>query len=367
MAYQTVSEGFLWQRPNKDALVAAGARLAGLPSGKIVCSFMQQSKIGINDFVPVLSESSDNGMTWSAPKVIWPHLTAKWSIFGSVSTGGDGLLYFAGKRIPIDVPGESFWSDANHGIKANELIWARSSDGGKTWTEPALIPMAIAGSAEAAGPLCVTKEGTWLYCYAPYNTFDPAVKVDRNQLAVMRSTDQGKTWQYQPLMRYAEPTSNSAEAWVIQLSDGKLLSSCWHTDWQTKSDYPNPYAVSSDQGRTWTPVRRVGTQGQTVSLLAVDGGKALMVYNMRRSDKPGVRLAELSPKGDGFEVSSDQALWYAPQATQNNSSADHDNWTSFAYGEPSIVHAKNGDLLAVIWSIEPKEHGGIRLIRLKRA
>ncbi len=365
MAYKIVSEGFLWQRPGKDALVAAGARIVTLASGVVVCSFMQQSKIGINDFVPVLSSSQDEGKTWSAPREMWPHLKGKWSIFGSVSVGGDGLLYFAGKRIPIDVAGESFWSDANHGIKANELVWAKSGDGGKTWTEPAVIPMKIAGSAEAAGPMCVTREGTWLYVYAPYNTFDPAVKVDRNQLALMRSTDQGKTWEYLPAMRYAEETSNSAEAWVIQLSDGRLISSCWHTDWKSKSDYPNPYVVSSDQGKTWTPVRRVGTDGQTVSLKAIEGGKALLVYNMRRSDKPGVRMAELAPKGDGFEIKSDQAIWYAPQATQDGSSVDHDNWTSFAYGEPSVTMTKGGDLLAVIWSIEPRDFGGIRLIRLR--
>src|SRR5690606_21560795 len=143
-----------------------------------------------------------------------------------------------------------------------------------TWSEPAVIPMTIPGSAEAAGPLCVTREGTWLYCYAPYNTFDPNVKVDRSQLAVMRSTDQGKTWAYQPLMKWDVNTSSTAEAWVIQLDDGVLLSSCWHMDFVSKTDYPNPYAYSIDQGKTWSPAKPIGTGGQAVSLLAAPGGRA---------------------------------------------------------------------------------------------
>jgi hypothetical protein len=41
-------------------------------------------------------------------------------------------------------------------MKENEIISARSSDRGLTWTELTATPMPIRGSAEAPGALCIT-------------------------------------------------------------------------------------------------------------------------------------------------------------------------------------------------------------------
>ena len=160
MKFTTIREGFVSKRePGSATAVAAGPRCAVTGDGQVLCTFLVQSKLGVNDFLPVLSRSHDSGVTWEEAQPIWPHLASRWSIFCSISRAPGGELFLYGMRIPIDHPGESFWSEETQGIKANELIWAHSADGGQNWTEPQVIPMPIAGAAEAPGAMCITRGG----------------------------------------------------------------------------------------------------------------------------------------------------------------------------------------------------------------
>ena len=229
MRFETISEGWVSRRqPGTPTAVAAGPRCAVTRQGDVVCTFMVQSKLGINDFQPMLARSTDGGRTWSEGQLLWPHLPDRYSIFGSVSRAPDGDLLYFGTRYPIDTPGETFWSEATQGLKANELIWSRSADGGYTWAEPKVIPMPIPGAAEAPGALTVTRSGRMICCYAPYNTFDPQLVVDRNQIVALRSDDRGRTWQHNSMIRFDSEHSTGAEAWVIELADGRLLGTTWH-------------------------------------------------------------------------------------------------------------------------------------------
>src|SRR5579863_8467037 len=183
MKLELLDQGFLSQRtPNTPTAVAAGSRCAVTVDGDLICTYMVQSALGMNDFVPLLARSKDKGKTWVEEGPLWPDLAKKVSIFGSVSRSPDGELFFYGTRTLIDQPGESFWSEATQGLKQCDLFWATSVNSGKTWSNPTLIPMPIPGAAEAPGPMCITRSGRWLACYAPYNNFDPDVVVDRNQV-----------------------------------------------------------------------------------------------------------------------------------------------------------------------------------------
>src|ERR1043165_474930 len=65
--------------------VASGPRCVQTNGGELICSFMVQAALGLNDFCPLLIPSSDNGQTWTGERPIWPHLQEQFSIFGSVS------------------------------------------------------------------------------------------------------------------------------------------------------------------------------------------------------------------------------------------------------------------------------------------
>jgi hypothetical protein len=360
-----LQEGFVSARNSgSSTAVAAGSRCAVTTDGNLICTFVVQSKLAINDFVSMRAVSLDHGVTWQEPQPIWPHLRNEYSIFCSVSRAPSGELFLYGTRTRIDTPGESFWSDVAQGMKENELIWARSFDGGRNWTEPAVIPTPIPGSAEAPGALCVTRDGRWLACYAPYNTFDTAVTVDRNQVVVLFSDDQGSSWRYTSMFRFAEQDSGGAEAWVIELAGGKLLGACWQVAYAQGKEYPNPFVLSADGGHTWTPSRSTGILGQSTALAALPDGRALLVYNQRKHGEPGVWLATARPSETEFGIESNEIVWRADRATQHASSMEHTEWSDFAFGEPSITVVPDGTLLVTLWCIQPSGQG-IRYVKLK--
>lgn len=358
MRFEVIDEGFITTRPETSpTAVAAGSRCAVTDAGDLVCTYMVQAALGQNDFKPMLSRSSDGGCTWSEQGLIWPHLQDAYSIFGSVSRSPSGELLFFGSRIPIDVPGESFWSDATQGLKQNELIWAASADVGHTWTDPVPIPMPIPGAAEVPGPMCATRSGVWVCCYSPYNTFDPNVQVDRHQVVFLRSEDRGTTWTSGSMLRFDDPASSAAEAWVVELADGRLLGTCWHLNQRDQSDYPNAYALSLDEGKTWQPTRSTGTMGQSTGLGALPDGRALFVYNQRKHGEPGIRLAVARPTASDFGIETDQLIWRAAVRTQHDTGGDHTQWQDFAFGEPSVTLLPDGLLLVTFWCIQPAGRG----------
>jgi hypothetical protein len=324
---------------------------------------MVQAQLGLNDFCPHLIRSSDNGHTWNSERPIWPSLIERYSIFGSISSSPDGALYFFGTHAPIHAPGEANWCEATQGIKANELIWARSDDFGHTWSEPELISSPIPGAAEAPGPMCITKDGTWHACYAPYNTFDPEVVVPRNQVVLMSSADQGRSWRATSMLRFSEQWSTGAEAWVVELADHRLLATCWNINQSDGSDFPNAYAISEDGGHTWSPTRSTGIFGQSTALTPLCDGSALFTYCKRRSGKVGVWLANIRPTDVDFGIQSNEIVWEAPQRPP---SVAHADWTHFTFGEPSATVLEDGTVLVFFWHLTGGA-GSIQCVRIKSA
>jgi len=365
LAWEKLSEGFVTRRePGSPTAIAAGSRCVLTDDGDLVCSYMGQSKLGVNDFVPTVSRSSDLGRTWTEQGPIWPHLKDRASDFVSISRAVSGELFLYGIDTPIDQPGETFWNEAIQGMKQNHLVWSRSADGGRTWGEPCPIPLPIAGSAEAPGPMTVLRSGRWVACYAPYNSFDPEVEVDREQIVLMRSDDRGSTWSHTSMLRFPEPNSGGAEAWVIELADGRLLGTSWHMNLRKGSDYPCSYSLSSNGGETWSPPYSTGIAGQTTALTALPDGTALFIYCRRQADDVGIAMAHVRPTESDFGVLDDELIWRAERVRQSEGATDHSSWQEFAFGEPSAVLLPGGQVLVTFWTVQPTAQG-IAYLKLK--
>ncbi len=358
MAFEILDQGMIARQPKTgpDA-VAACSRCVVTGDGDLVCSFAVQEALGQNDFKQVIVRSRDGGRTWSKPAYLWPNLHDEYAQIGSISQAPDGTSFISGIRIPIDEPGESFWLDETEGIKQNAMFWASSANQCMNWTDPVPIVLPSSGSAEAPGALSVMRDGTWICCYSPYNTFDPSVKVDRNRVVYLRSTDRGVTWTHGSMLRFDDAESTAAEAWVVELSDGRLLGACWQIGPHGKQDYPNAYAISHDGGLSWTPTRSTGTLGQSISLTTLEDGRALMVYNQRQHGDPGIRLAVARPTDDEFGIEADELVWKAEVRTQSETTGDHDEWQDYSFGEPAVTVLPDGTFLVVFWLIQPDVQG----------
>ena len=365
MAFEILEQGMIAQQPTTgpDA-VAACSRCVVTTEGELVCSFAVQEVLGQNDFKQVIVRSKDNGKSWTTPTYLWPHLHDEYAHIGSISKGPDGKCFIAGIRIPIDEAGESFWLDETQGIKQNTMFWASSTNQGLSWSDPVPIVLPIAGSAEAPGPLSVTSDGVWICSYSPYNTFDPSVKVDRNQVVYLRSTDQGATWSHGSMLRFEDTESTAAGSWVVELADRRLLGACWHIAPHGKNDYPNAVALSHDRGLTWTPTRSTGTLGQSSSLTALQDGRVLLAYNQRQHGDPGIRLAVGQPTNDDFGIEVDELIWKAEVRTQSNTSGDHEEWQDYSFGDPAVTVLPDSTFLIAFWLIQPDVRG-IGFVKVK--
>lgn len=361
MKWRIEDEGWVYRCGGGQNSVTSRTVLAR--NGNLLCSFMTQSGLGRNDFVPTLSVSSDRGQTWRLRGPIWPHLAERYSITMSISRSADGTLMLFGSRTERQAPGESFWSQETLGILPNELIWASSDNDGRTWTEPVPIPVPLPGAAECPAPMCVTRNGRWVAPYAPHNTFDPDLKVDLQHIVVMISDDQGQSWRHRSAIRVTDPDSYVAEAWVTQLSDGALLATAWHLRRGEGDDYPNAYAISRDRGDTWQPTRAAPILGQSAGLASLPGGRVLMAYNQRRHGEPGVWLALAEPNHQDFGLLHDNIVWHACKPTQNASSGKSSNWTDFGFGEPSVVLLPDNTALVAFWCIQP-DGSGVRFVKV---
>lgn len=365
MHFRALQEGFVAQATGGSGprAIAVGPRAVALSAGEVLCSCGFTSGLSVNDFMPVLFRSTDGGTSWLEQGPVWPHLHDRWSIFASISRDASGRLFLFGSRSPVDQKGELFWSDATQGLKQNELIWATSKDGGRTWTEPTVVPMPIPGAAEAPGALCVTRKGRWLAPYSPYHTFDPGLRVDRNQVVLVYSDDQGKSWKHTSMLRFDDVQSGGAEAWAIELGDGRLLGTTWHLSYHGL-EHPNAFAVSTDGGTTWGPTRSTGILGQSTALAALPDGRGLFIYNQRKHGEPGVWLAVVRPTDTDFGVETNEIVWRAETRTQKGTSGEHAEWSDFSFGEPSVTRLHDDTLLVTLWCIQPSGRG-IRFVRLK--
>ena len=72
--------------------------------------------------------------------------------------------------------------------------------------------------------------------------------VDRNQVTCLASSDDGKTWTYAAMLRFPHAQSRAAEAWVVELADGRLLGAAWHSNETLGPSLPNAYAISRTAG-----------------------------------------------------------------------------------------------------------------------
>lgn len=369
MNFTLLSEGLVTRRlPTDSTPVAAGPRCVVADNGDLVCSYMLQSKLGINDFVPVISRSGDGGKTWREQGPIWPRIAEGYSLLVNISRAAGGDLFLFGSQNKIDTPGESFWSDATQGLKQTRMVWASSADHGQTWSEPRVIPQLLPGSHEAPGPLAVTRDGNWVGPYSPYNTFDPNEKIEREHVVALVSPDRGKTWTYRSMIRFEQKPSGGAEAWCVELADGRLLGTAWHLDHtpgDNKEEYPNKFALSRDGGLTWSKAASTGTMGHTTALAALPDGRALFL-NVRRkpASEVGIWLAVCKPTESDLGIQHNQLVWTVNKATQDNTSPEHFNWTSFNFGEPCVTVLPDGTLQVFYWVVAAT-HSGIGWVKLK--
>lgn len=353
--FQKLAEGNVYTVP-AQSMTCSGSRSARLPDGKYICTFNTESASGVNDFVP-MAAYSDDGLHWKEAAPLWPAWSDKVSMFISVRNTDDGRICVCGMAVDIAYPGENWWSDELSAMKENRLVYAISDDG-YDFGEPQFVDLPYYGACEIPGGMYVDANGVMYIAYAPYPTIEGREKVDTNCIVLMRSSDNGKTWESSKIGR-VEGECLYAETWIGRLTTGGMLISTWQTAHPEVSDQ---YLYSKD-GKNFAGPFPLPFRGQSTALTAIDDGKVLIVYNQRKESPAGVWLALAKPDEKGFNMLENQPAWCATTTTRSGSSGDFSAWTDFSFGEPHILEMADGTFLLTLWFAQNGETG-IRYVHL---
>jgi sialidase-1 len=337
---------------------SAFPQVVELPNGDLIASYSNaggQFVTGGTDW----SRSTDGGRTWQGEGTILAATSEPESTnFLKPSISRDGrTIYAYGSRLRRS-------THDGFGGRPTEAIFVTSIDGGRTWSEPAVIPMPT-DRLEISHGILVLESGRLL---APAATIEPARYGE--QVVVAISDDGGRTWpRHAVAMQDPGGTYGFLEQKLAELSPGRVIASAWTSTLAEMNDTTNSYAISEDGGLTWSAPRAIGTRGQTLSVVplgATAGDLVMLLYN-RRYGEQGIVMAIARMTDRDWPIEFEALLF---DARGRRAAPERENGVAemldFKFGFPTAIRLRDGSYLASWWSVEDASgRSGVRWAKLQ--
>lgn len=219
MISRTTDGGTTWSKPEpmrRSNAFFQGNQIAVGPDGtlyNVVANLFTGAGIQPNDqgiYMGVM-RSNDAGAHWTAPVQIAPIRTAQ------LFVADDGFPIRAGDYLPdiaVDpTNGDIYvvWSDGL-GTPINRVVMAKSSDGGRHWTEPTVVATGGALTQSYNHAVEVTAEGTVVVVYYDDRNNVIGDGIATTDVWLRHSHDGGQTWEpeqhlHGPFDHYRAPIS----------------------------------------------------------------------------------------------------------------------------------------------------------------
>ena len=170
---------------------------------------------------------------------------------------------------------------------------------------------------------------------------------------LLRSSDQGKTWNDDAVIMALGETVAIFEQRVCQLKEsGKLVSIAWNEDLKTGERYNNHYSVSEDNGQTWTGGLDTGVRAQASSVCAIGGDRLLALHSKRRdTDRPGIYADIVHLADNKWNVESETLIWEpAVPVVRDKNMAEV--FAFLKFGQPGACLLQDGTVLTTHWFID---------------
>lgn len=299
----------------------------------------------------VLNVSTDDGRTWSPPRVINDSPLDDRDA-GIVNLGGKRLLlsWFASDHRLSYSQGEfkewlgeeefASWGPTLQALTddvASQYLgsWIMlSHDAGATWGAPIQVPVST-----PHGPIRL-HSGDLLYLGKPFGTIDDLLNAS---ITAARSADGGSTWQILGQVPMFPKTvgANYHEAHVVELPSGKLIGAIraengggvdLDKDAGVKGVCSIMMTDSADGGRTWSQAKPLNFHGSPPHLLRHSSGILVMTYGYRQA-----------PYGQRVAFSRDDG------ATWEHDWIVRDDGPDWDLGYPSTAELGDGSLFTVCY------------------
>ncbi len=292
--------------------------LAGSATGTVVAAWRSlDSSVPANDDDVLVSRSTDSGLTWSSPSVI----------YGSPED-------YQAPVVDIATDGSALWiaAVARYGIMSDpEIAVVRSTDDGQSWLTPINVS-GIYSNFPGEPQIEVGANGTWIVAF----TLAYPLGADHD-LFFSRSTDDGMNWSVPQTLQPDDGMAGQSDSNCRLATNG---TGTWVAVWDK---HASPYvAHSTDDGQTWSVGTWLGTgtdsSGFSPDVIYDGNGSWVIVWSP---------FGIIPLEGDGgrllYSRSTDGIAW-TPQAHLAMPDHNFTDWDSYG---PRLV--ADGDRLTATW------------------
>jgi len=253
----------------------------------------------------LVARSTDDGLTWSTP--------APLNTNAATDVGND-----LRPQLVTDMQGVwiAVWYsyDPLDGTIGNDgdIFVSRSTDDGVTWTGPVALNTNAAGDEgnDFRPELATDGQGAWVAIWRSIDSLGDTIGTD-SDIIVARSTDDGATWTAPAAVNTNASSDTGHDSWPVVTTDGQgIWIALWHSNDSLGdtigADTDIFLARSVDDGASWTEVAPLNTNA------AADSGSDL--GPQLTTDGQGIWLAAWSSEdsfGNTIGTDADILLAYS--------------------------------------------------------
>jgi len=342
--------GLHFQKPITlpDSSSSDDPAIAVAPNGTVYVSYLRYHR---GYAYPVVAASFDHGATFSQVRSLIPHVKGNWGDRDFIAAGRHGAVYvtwdYGPSAADVKIICSPVGSCAYEAVDATAVI-QRSADSGKTWGRiTPMQPGFPAGGGYDASVL-VQPDGRVDALIWDHHLNPVTFKVHPGHEAFTASSDAGRTWS--PLLKVG-PTAGSIAVptwWIdgdLGMDRAENLYAIWDT--QAASGDIGWISYSTDHGSTWSaPLRVTSDHDNAVHNVEVAGaGPGVADVAWQADNSPLGYATYLRP----FSITRG---WLAPAIRVSPQFGNKKIWPGDTFG----ISVLSPDRVALSWGSAIKNH-----------